>query len=433
VPAGRWALFDVALLAAAALVFAPPWNLRVMSSGPAIYRNFFVEMPRGKSLADVLREREVLYYRDGPSATVSVTRDGDILSLRVNGKADASNTIGDVPTQFMLGHLPLLLHPDPRRVLVIGLGSGITAGAVARYPIERLDVVEIEPAVVGASRFFTGFSGDVLRDPRVHLVIADGRNFLRTTPEGYDVIVSEPSNPWIGGVASLFSLEFYEIARRHLRPGGMMVQWVEAYGRATEDLRMVVRTFGAVFPGATVWHLTPGDYLLLGRMAPGPLDLGVTRAQYGIPAVAGDLERIGIRDWPGVPGGLHAGRRRREPVRGGRRAQHRRPAAPRVLRAARALPRHPRPELEAAEAVQDGRAAGPHAGQPEGCRHRAGPLHDRDRLPRPSGPARRPRSLPAGAGAGPDPQPGRDPGRPGLAQARPSHRGARVRPAGART
>jgi spermidine synthase len=85
-------------------------------------------------------------------------------------------------------------------------------------------VVEIEPAVVQASSFFTGLSGDVLRDPRVHLVIADGRNFLRTTPERYDVIVSEPSNPWIGGIASLFTVEFFETARQRLRPGGLMVQ-----------------------------------------------------------------------------------------------------------------------------------------------------------------------------------------------------------------
>jgi spermidine synthase len=302
VPAQRWALGGASLAAVVAIALAPPWNVRVMTSGPAIYRNAYLGIPSGVSLADALSQRQVLFHRDGPSATVAVTRDGDTVTLRINGKADASTTREDVPTQFMGGHLPLLLHPDPRRVLVIGLGSGISAGAVARYPVERLDVVEIEPAVVQASRFFTGLSGDFLGDPRVHLVIADGRNFLRTTPERYDVIISEPSNPWIGGIATLFTVEAFEAARQRLRPGGLMVQWAQAYSLAPADLQMIVKTFSAVFPGATVWHVSTADYLFLGWTDPGPLDLGVTRARYGIPAVARDLTRIGIRDWPGILG-----------------------------------------------------------------------------------------------------------------------------------
>jgi spermidine synthase len=105
-----------------------------------------------------------------------------ITTLRVDGKADASTSPDDMPTQMMLGYLPMLVHPDPRRVLVIGLGSGVTAAAVARHPIERLEVVEIEPAVVEASRFFSKQHGDVLKDLRVSVVIADARNFLLTDP-----------------------------------------------------------------------------------------------------------------------------------------------------------------------------------------------------------------------------------------------------------
>src|SRR5262249_55468454 len=154
-----------------------------------------------------------------------------------------------------------------------GLGSGISAGSVARHPIERLDVVEIEPAVVEASRFFTQHNGNVLADRRVRLTIADGRNFLLTTPERYDVIASEPSNPWLSGVASLFSLEFFQLARERLRPGGFMLQWVHAYALLPEDLQMIVKTFRTVFPTTSVWNVAGGDFLLLGQTAPAPFDL----------------------------------------------------------------------------------------------------------------------------------------------------------------
>ena len=124
-----------------------------MSSGAAIYARWYVDAARGQDLAALLRAQRIVYYRDGLSATVAVSQAGEHFFLRVNGKLDAG-TAGDMPTQLMSGHLPLLLHADPKKVLVIGLGSGITAGAVARYPVERVDVIEIEPAVVEASRFF---------------------------------------------------------------------------------------------------------------------------------------------------------------------------------------------------------------------------------------------------------------------------------------
>jgi hypothetical protein len=126
------------------------------------------------------------------------------------------------------------------------------------------------------------------------------------------VIVSEPSNPWIGGIASLFSREFFEIARQHLRPGGMMVQWVQAYSLGPEDLQMIVKTFQTVFLGVSVCHVTTGDYLPLGRTEPGPLDLGVMKARHREnPAIRHDLERIGIHDWAGFLGDSNSRRTRR--------------------------------------------------------------------------------------------------------------------------
>jgi len=246
--------------------------------------------------------QEIVYYRDGISSTVSVHREGNNLFLRVNGKTDAS-TSGDMPTQLMLGHLPLLVHPAPREVAVIGLGAGVTAAAVAKHPVTRLDVVEIEPAVVEASRFFTKVNDGVLGDPRVRTVLADGRNFLLTSSRRFDVIISEPSNPWIGGVASLFSREFFLLARERLRPGGLMLQWLQAYGLTPDDFRMVVRTFRSAFPATTVWNIGGGDFRLLGAAEPVVVDLhrikGFDRLSAG---AARDLDRIGLRDWAGVLG-----------------------------------------------------------------------------------------------------------------------------------
>jgi spermidine synthase len=300
-PAAAWQWGSLAAaLAAAGVLFVPQWDHRVMSSGPAVYAKIYLQTAGGAGLAEMLRKQvEVVFYRDGISGTVSVLRSGQNLFLRVNGKTDASTT-NDMPTQLMLGHLPLLVHQDPRTVLVIGLGSGITAGAVARHPIERLDVVEIEPAVVEAARFFAWEHGDVLKDSRVHTVIADGRNFLLTTSNRYDVIISEPSNPWIGGLASLFSVEFFQLARQRLRSGGMMVQWVQGYNLLPDDLRMVVKTFRTVFAATSIWNTTPGDFLLLGRAESMPLDLHLIEGRF--PRIRPDLLGLGIQAWPGVLG-----------------------------------------------------------------------------------------------------------------------------------
>jgi spermidine synthase len=302
-PARRWGLTGACLAAAGAVFFLPAWNPRVMSSGTAIYALEYLPDVDAGGIAPALGRREMVFYRDGASATVAVTRSGDALSLRVNGKVDASSDPADMPTQLMLGHLPLVLHRDPRDVLIIGLGSGITAGATARHPVGRLDIVEIEPAVVEASKFFTHENGDVLRDPRARLVIADARNWLLTTSNRYDVITSEPSNPWIGGVAGLFSREFFELARQRLRGGGLMVQWVHGHGLAPEDFGMIVATFRSVFPATSLWQVTQADYLMVGRLEPVPLNLDPLKAQWS--ALGGfrdDLHRIGVETWPGVLG-----------------------------------------------------------------------------------------------------------------------------------
>jgi hypothetical protein len=195
----------------------------------------------------------------------------------------------------------MLNHPGPKRVGIIGLGSGVTAGAVARYPVEQIDIVEIEPAVVEANRFFADLNGHVLRDPRVRVRIGDGRNVLLRDRVGFDVIISEPSNPWISGLASLFTTEFFDLARARLRPGGMMVQWVQLYDLPPEDLRMIVRTFRTAFPSTTIWKGADADLLLLGRTSAVPMDLPQLRRIFETtPEAVRDLGRMRIAAWPDV-------------------------------------------------------------------------------------------------------------------------------------
>jgi spermidine synthase len=311
VPAARlsaWLGVAGSVAVAGALLLIAPWDQRVLIAGPAVYPSQYIAAAADGGLSRALRQPGLVFYRDGLSGTVAVQRIGENVFLRVNGKVDASST-GDVPTQLMAGHLPMLAHPNPKRVLVIGLGSGVTAAAVARYPVERIDVVEIEPAVVEASAFFSELNRSVLADPRVRLTIGDARNFLLTTRERYDVIVSEPSNPWISGLASLFTIEFFDLARAHLRPGGTMSQWIHVYRLLPDDIRLVVRTFRTVFPATSMWQPVRSDILLLGRTGPGDrsppgsLDIGAVRAHFEATAgVRADLARSGIGDWPGLFG-----------------------------------------------------------------------------------------------------------------------------------
>jgi spermidine synthase len=263
---GRSSVEAWIVLAAAALVlpFLPfRWAPETIASGPFLYG------PRIQG--------EVLFHRDGREATVTVARDGPWLSMRVNGKVDAS-TRGDLETQRLLAHLGVLLHGEPRDVLVIGLASGITAGSVLTHPeVERVTCVELEPAVVEASSWFRAWNGTALGDPRLDLVIGDGRAHMARHRGAYDLVVSEPSNPWMAGVADLFTREAFEAARASLREEGVFVQWVQAYGLEPGDIRAIARTFRGVFPDATLWAV--------GR------DL-TDLALVGGPGVGRDLDRV---------------------------------------------------------------------------------------------------------------------------------------------
>ena len=213
---------------------------------------------------------------------------------------DASNH--DVSTQLLLGHLGGLMRP-PRRVLVIGFGGGMTVSALARYPeLERLDCVEIEPAVLGAAPLLTSLNRGVLQDPRVHIIFDDARNFLFTTHEKYDLIVSEPSNPWVAGVATLFTQEFYRAAQARLTSGGIFVQWVQAYSLYPDDLKMVLRTFLSEIHGATLWHGDAPDLLIAGPTPPADVILNRAKTVWTNQRLQEDYMRLGMEEPAGLFG-----------------------------------------------------------------------------------------------------------------------------------
>ncbi|MCF7762684.1 MAG: fused MFS/spermidine synthase [Verrucomicrobia bacterium] len=246
----------------------------------------------------IINNENLIYHRDGAGSTVSVIQwrsaANESIGLKVNGKPDASTEL-DVITQRLLGHIPMLLHPESRDTLVVGLGSGMTCASVARHPsVERVDVVEISPEVVEAARFFKDYNDAVLDNPKLHLTVEDAKSFLKLTQRSYDIIISEPSNPWMAGVAGVFSLEYYENCREKLKPGGLMAQWVQIYESSEEMLDMVIRTFSEVFPHTSIWRTAVGDLLLIGTLERHETDLDQLVQRFHVPAVQQDLESVGI-------------------------------------------------------------------------------------------------------------------------------------------
>lgn len=278
--------------AAAVFVLAidPGWSPVAKSFGlytdPAGYARFDLKTLRG-----LVGAHRLLYVRDGPTATVTVQEVDSYRILKINGKTDASNGPGDTRTQLLLGHLPLLAA-EARRVAVIGWGSGVTVGAVLTHAVESVDAFEIEPAVVEASRHFEPENGQPLQDPRVRLVLGDARRELRRRGP-YDLIISEPSNPWITGVANLFTADFFALAAVRLTPEGTLCQWFHLYGMSEQATRSLVSTFRSVFPHTLVFG--GRDLLLLGSRRPVRFDIGRMTALLEQPRVRSSLARIQAR------------------------------------------------------------------------------------------------------------------------------------------
>jgi len=280
---GATAIVTVALTA----LSLPGWDPALMSSGGYKYAAYLGDA----DLDWTLRAGDLLYYRDGAAGTVSVRRLAGTVSLAIDGKVDASNG-GDMLTQQLLAHLPLLVHGAAHDVCVIGLGSGVTLGAALAHPIRRADVIELSPDVVAASAFFERENHHALADPRSHLIVGDGRSHLLFSSRQYDVIISEPSNPWMSGMAALFTREFFTAARARLRPDGVLCQWTHTYDISEASLRSIVATFTSVFPHATAWLVGDEDLLLIGSAEPVAPRLERLLSGFDHPSVAASLAEV---------------------------------------------------------------------------------------------------------------------------------------------
>ena len=249
-------------------------------------------------------EHRVLMYKEGATATVSVRRDWGITSLAINGRTNASDR-DDMPTQIMLGQLGVLTAPRLDQAMIIGFATGVTAGSVLQSPIGSVECVEIEPAAVSSSHYFDHANNHPLDDPRARVIIDDARTLLRVNPNRYDIIVSEPSHPWVPGVANLLTLEFFTLGRERLKEDGVFVQWLQIYQLSTESLRSVLATFHEVFPHLLIFRVRGEakgkDLILVGSRA--PLGLSHLAERMNNPRIAIDLARAGIttpddvRDW----------------------------------------------------------------------------------------------------------------------------------------
>jgi spermidine synthase len=290
------ALLPVVALATIAVL--PRWSLRHFSAGL-----FRVSIAKDIIASNKWQLPELAYYHDGIATTVSVERWSKTVALKNNGKVDASNG-DDMSTQIMVGLMPFIFwnaaHPaadHAPRAAVIGFGSGVTIGAVTQYPIGHADVVELEPAVVEAgTRFFGPWNHHPEADPRVQIRIGDGSNFLTQASDKYDVIVSEPSNPWITGVSNLFTVDYWKLARSRLADDGVFCQWAQLYEMSSGNIKIILKSFAEVFPYTYVFSAEDlsSDVILVATNHPLALDDGALARNFQNETLRKELKRGGI-------------------------------------------------------------------------------------------------------------------------------------------
>ncbi len=291
--------FGLAALSLLGWLVLPDWNKAVLSSGAYLYAGYYEEADAKARM----EEKKILYYRDALTAAISVTQvqppgmPKPLVSLQINGKTDAST--GDLSTQLLLAHLPTLVCREPRSALVIGLASGCTLGALELHPqFKQIDCVEIEPDMVRVTDFFRQWNHNCMDDPRVRMYVDDARNFVLVTKGQYDVLTSEPSNPWISGVANLFTREHFRLCRARLAPNGIFCQWIPIYNLAPDDLRCIIATFHDIFPNCSLWIFPelPSDAYLIATPSPLSIDMVDLTARAASPKVTADLEASGVHD-----------------------------------------------------------------------------------------------------------------------------------------
>jgi len=380
-PVPRFALGLGVLILAVLIPFRiPRWDQHVLTSGVTIYHDRYEGLPSDSLRLEEMKRDDVLFYREGLTTTVSVHRilGSEYIYFKSNGKIDGS--YGDALSQLMTSYIAMLLHPKAERALTIGLGSGMSAKALATFDtLKEIEVIEIEPAMIEASKFFdrasvkfeklpqgvrfpagddgksrvwydadkkllfykgvmedeersrlmklsedTDYRGaidalfrrarhsrhsSVLEDKRVRVIPTDGRNYILATPKYYDVITAEPSNPWIAGIANLYTREFYQVIKAKIKDDGIFAQWFHNYSMSPDDFRMVFRTFGEAFPYVSLYNMKESDFLLIGSKKEHVFDYAAVKAIYDKnPMLQSDFEYLGLSDVYAVQGFYRMGR-----------------------------------------------------------------------------------------------------------------------------
>ncbi|MCP5106481.1 MAG: tetratricopeptide repeat protein [bacterium] len=280
-------------------VFSTPFNLNMDMLTHGLYLPVGKEIPSRQEFLRIAKASKLLYYKEGLSAIVSVHKTRRNTFLRINGKVDASSNLVDMSTQLLLGHMPFFfsLKPSYEHVAVIGMGSGVTAAAAVKHPVKTVYMVEIEEAVVEAGKYFKDVNENVLENKRVKTVIADGRHFVHNFDGTFDIIISEPSNPWMAGIGNLFSGEFYKIAFQKLGTDGVFCQWLHGYRMSPRLFKVILKTFHKVFDQSYLWFTGEGDYLLIGKKSGENQKIDFTRLLNYFeknPGIVRDLKKVSV-------------------------------------------------------------------------------------------------------------------------------------------
>jgi len=260
----------------------------------------------GRRLATTTGTWTPLYIAEGMNSSIAYTKYENVTTyFHVSGKTEASAEPQDMRLQRLLGHLPALLHAEPKSVLVVGCGAGVTAGTFVVHPeVEQITIVEIEPLIPPASAlYFSRENHNVMRDRRTRIVYDDARHYILTSPRKFDIITSDPIHPWVKGIAPLYSTEYFELVKQHLNPGGFVTQWVPLYESNVETVQSEIATFFEAFPNGTIWGNlnTDGqgyDVVLVGqaeklRINVDDLQQRLDRPEYKL--VAGSLNEVGYK------------------------------------------------------------------------------------------------------------------------------------------
>ena len=287
---------SAALLIGIALIvfFNPPtWNKSMLSAGAFFSPFNFVQ--NGKIIfREKIAADRLLYYKEALASTVSVhVNDNEQKYFCVDGKTEADQSPRSMVLQRMIGHLPMLFHPNAKKAVNIGLGAGVSFGALSCHPLDHLEVVEIEPSVQNATRIWGSLNHHVLNNPQAIVTINDGRNHLFCTTNTYDVITADPFEPVMAGAAKLYAVEYFKLAKARLNNDGIMGQYLPLYELSLDDYLTIVRSFVSVFPN-TALFFTGFDTIMVGFKCDMKLDAEMLRQNYNIPQVRNSLSEIGF-------------------------------------------------------------------------------------------------------------------------------------------